>query len=335
MDRAGAIRKWVDAAARVAKDESILAPLVKSTGLSVENVRVGLARHVEHATDEEIDALVANAHSAESVHVILSASVFVAPVRAVALALAASDHVTVRSSRREPVFAEALVRAFDDARLTLAPDLAPRDVARGEIHIYGTNDTIASVRKAAQSGVIVRAHGTAMSVAVVTKNFARAAEKLAEDVTAFDQRGCLSPRAAFVVSHGDDDARAFARALFDALEARAKIVPRGALEKGELEDLAWWESTMQYAGTLHRGASCAVGALDETVYPPSGRHMLVHSIRDVGDLTRAIAGDARFVIAIGTDALAEVRAFAASQMRVTELGELQRPPLDGPVDRRA
>ncbi len=328
------LRKWIDAGARVAKDEAIIAPLVASTGLSAENVRIGLSRHLEtNATDAELDALARSAAPAERVHVILSASVFVAPLRAIALGLAASDRVTVRPSRREPVFAAALVREMNDARVALA-DVAPNEIERGEIHVYGLDATIARVREAAKPSVTVRGHGTAMSVALVTGDFARAAEKLAEDVTAFDQRGCLSPRVAFVVG----DARAFAKTLFDALEARAKIVPRGALEKGELEDLAWWESTIEYAGVLHRGAACAVGATagSQLVYPPSGRHMLVHALASAGDLPRVLGKDARFIVEVGSDApTSEVRALAPPHARVCALGEMQRPPLDGPVDRRA
>jgi hypothetical protein len=332
MTRFEALRKWIDACARVAKDDAIVLPLAQSTGLSVENVRIGLERHLEtNASDAELDALALAAKPAERVHVILSASVFVAPLRAIALALAASDCVTVRPSRREPLFAEALVRAMDDAHVTLARDARPEDVTRGEIHVYGSNETIALVRAAAKPEVFVRGHGTAMSVALVTADHAFAATKLAEDVTAFDQRGCSSPRVAFVVG----DARAFARTLFDALEARGALVPRGALDQNELEDFARWSSTIAYAGVLHRGASCAVGALDARAFPPSGRHILVRALETPGDLPRVLGEDARFVIAVGTDApIDSVRAFAPSHARVTALGELQRPPLDGPVDRR-
>jgi len=333
MNRRDVIRRWIDACARVAKDESLVAPLARSTGLSVENVRVGLARHLEiDATDAEIDALVARAVPAERVHVILPASVFVAPLRAVALALAASDRVTVRPSRREPVFAEAAARAFGDARVEIVRD-EPADIARGEIHVDGLDETVARVRRSARAGVVVRAHGTAMGVAVVTGDFTLAASSLAEDVTAFDQRGCLSPRVAFVTR----DADAFARALFVALEARATIVPRGALTSAEIAERATWESTIAFAGALHRGASCAVGVIDETssalgaALPPSGRHVLVRPLRNLGDLPRALNGA---VIAIGTDAPLDTVRALAPRTRVSAFGEMQRPRLDGPVDRR-
>ena len=219
--------------------------------------------------------------------------------------------------------------------MTLAEDVSVADVERGEIHVYGSNETIARVRDATQPHLIVRGHGTAMGAALVTGEFARAAASLAEDVTAFDQRGCLSPRVAFVLG----DARAFAETFFDALEARAVTVPRGTLTESEREDSTRWQSTIEYAGTLHRGSSCAVGAVGTAgtlAYPPSGRHVLVRALRDAGDLPRILGDDARFVITIGTDAPIEaIHAFAPSHARVCALGTMQSPPLDGPVDRRS
>jgi hypothetical protein len=320
------VRKLLEAAERVARDPAIVAPLALSTGLSREGVELALRKHLEtHATDEEIASLVAYAGQAERVHVILSANVFVAPLRAIAIAIAASDRVTVKPSRREPVFAKALIDAFGDPRVALASELPDS----GEIHVYGRDETIANVRRAAGPGVIVRGHGAGMGVALVTGDFARAAESLADDVIAFDQRGCLSPRVAFVVG----DAHAFGRALFEALEASA--VPRGTLDASESQELARWTSTLEYAGTLHRGASCAVGVLDARAIPPSGRHVLVRPLSAPDDLLAALGEDTRFVTAIGSDLpLDSLRAIAPAHARLSGLGAMQRPPLDGPVDLR-
>lgn len=319
------VRALVAAAARVARDPTIVARLVASTGLSRENVELGLSRHLEtDATDEEIAALVASAGRAESVHVILSASVFVAPLRAIAIAFAASDRVTVRPSRREPVFATALVGELGDARVTIGEARAP-----ARIDVYGRDETIARVR-AANPGAVVRGHGAGMGVAVVTGDLARAAEALAEDVTAFDQRGCLSPRVAFV-----RDARAFGRTLFDALEARGKRVPRGPLGQDERQELARWSATVAYGGEIHRGDSCAVGVLDSPAIPPTGRHVLVRPLASASALPAALGELARWVIAVGSDlAPAELRPFAPAHARVSALGAMQRPPFDGPVDLR-
>jgi hypothetical protein len=330
---AGDVKKLLAAARRVAGDPAIAEELVRSTGLSRENVAIGLSRHLEiDATDAEIDALASGAAPAEAVHVILSASVFVAPLRAIALALAASDRVTVRPSRREPIFARALALALGDPRVRIEEARDVGSIVSGEIHVYGRDETIASVRGAARPGIVVRGHGAGFGVALVAGEPARAAEALAEDVTAFDQRGCLSPRLAFVVG----DARGFARAAFDALEARGRRVPRGALEPAESEDAARWSSAIAYGGELHRGASCMVGllpsggGLDARALPPTGRHLLVRPLGAPAELGAALGELARFVLAVGADVPVAVPAHA----RLSALGAMQRPPLDGPVDRR-
>jgi hypothetical protein len=320
------LRELLDAAARVARDDSIVGPLVRSTGLSPENVRLGLDKHLEtSATDAELDALIGSVSSVSRVHVILSPSVFVAPLRAIALAMAASDHVTVKPSKREPEFARLLVAALGSPRVMLAPDVTPEDVLEGEIHVDGRDDTITAIRS--RASVPVRGHGHGMGVALVTGDFVRAAEALVSDIVPFDQRGCLSPRVVFVVG----DAPSFARLLFDALEQTT--IPRGALDSGETPDLAWWASTVEYAGVLHRGVSCAVGTVSSgTPIPPSGRHVLVRGLDSPAALNTALGDDARFVIAVGSDEPAA--SFAPLHARVSALGHMQRPPLDGPVDRR-
>lgn len=313
------VKKLLEAAARVARDPGLVEPLVRSTGLSPENVRLGLARHLEtHATDTELAALERSVTRTTRVHVILSPSVFVAPLRAIALGLAAGARVTVKPSRREAFFSRALVEAFDDPDVRLAPEMSPEDVAEGEIHVYGRAETLASVR--ARARVPVRAHGPGMGVAVVTGDLHAAARALADDVVPFDQRGCLSPRVAFVVG----DAPAFARLLFDALESHP--VARGALEEAESSALARFCDTVTFGGTLHRGASSAVGVLDRVLIPPTGRHVLVVPIA-----SPEAVPELPHVIAVGTDAPSlPCPPFA----RLSRLGEMQRPPLDGPVDRR-
>jgi hypothetical protein len=331
-DKRASIRRLLDAAARVARDEALVRELVSSTGLSRENVMLGLSRHLEtEATDAELDALIAGVTETPRVHVILSASVFVAPLRAIALALAATNRVTVKPSRREPHFARALVRELAHPNVSLTLDLQPEDVPEGEIHVYGRNDTISRVRERASEAVTVRGHGAGMGVALVTGDLATAALALASDIVPFEQRGCLSPKVVFTVGSDGTD---FARLLFDALEERAQTIPRGALDQGETQDLALWAATMEYAGELHRGASCAVGVLGDAMVPPSGRHVQVRPLPTAPDLALALGQDARFVVAVGSDTLDVARAVAPAHARVSALGMMQRPPLDGPVDLR-
>src|SRR5580704_4810894 len=105
-ERVHDVRRLLAAACRVYDDRARLVPaLVEATGLSPQGIELGFASLEREATDEELEAMVAAAGDAGHVHIVLSANVFVAAMRALALALAAAPRVTVRPSPRDPVLA--------------------------------------------------------------------------------------------------------------------------------------------------------------------------------------------------------------------------------------
>ena len=94
----------------------------------------------------------------------------------------------------------------------------------------------------------------------------------------FDQRGCLSPRAA-LVEGGAARAAAFARALHDALDALAARVPRGSLDASTTAEIALYRATIQAVGELCEGRDHVVGLDPEPralVLPPAAR--VVHVV---------------------------------------------------------
>src|SRR6185295_14588682 len=100
----------------------------------------------------------------------------------------------------------------------------------GVVHVYGGDDAIAEHRAKLPEAVVLRAHGPGLGVAVLDSEEDAAA--LAADVVVFDQRGCLSPRFAFV-DGGSERARRLAEALFAELEARGTEVPPGSAAETE------------------------------------------------------------------------------------------------------
>lgn len=330
-----AARAVYDARARLTSD------LVQSTGLSPEGVELGFSCLEREATDSQLRALVAAAGDAPAVHVILSANVFVAPLRALAIARAASGHVTVRPSPRDPTLARALVDAAGDRALTLAGDRDAAAVAVGEIHVYGRDATIAAVRAAARRGVAVVGHAAGLGVAIVTRAAVagEAAEAVASDVVPFDQRGCLSPR--LVLVEGDEArGEGLALALHERLSAWGARVPRGELSTQEREDAVRWRDSLAFAGRVWSGSGHTVAlapasapASASALVPPPGRHVLVAPVDGPDAAAALLAPIARFVVAVGTDDPARIA--APARARVSPLGGMQRPPLDGPVDRRS
>jgi hypothetical protein len=319
------LRAIVDAAAVVARDPKLRSALVSSTRPSPEGVAHALRECLElDVTDAELAQVAQHAVATSRVHVILSANVFVAPLRALVLARAAAPTVTVRPSRREPVFARALVEQLGSDAIRIA-DEKVEDITEGEIHVYGRDETIADVVRRARAPVI--GHGAGMGIAFLPRDaeLRAAARALARDVAAFDQRGCLSPRIAFV----EGDSAAFATILADELEEIEKIVPRGELDDDERREAVRWADTVAFAGELHRRATAIVGHADALAVPPPGRHVHVTAWRSA-----ALESIAPFVVTVGAPSIAAATAMAPAHARPAALGQMQRPRLDGPVDRR-
>lgn len=320
-----AVKDLVAAARRVAARRGELEDaLCKATGLSREGVELGWSHLELEPSEQELASLMSAAPPADEVAVLLSANVFVAALRALALAVAAAPRVRVRPSRRDPVLARALVAELASPAVVLDEALEVEAVTRGELHLYGSDATVAAVR--AKATVPLRAHGSGFGVAVVRSPADAAA--VADDVVAFDQRGCLSPR--LVVALGTD-AEAMGEALHEALSASP--IPRGALRPDEAAESARYEATMAYAGRAFVGRDHVVGVAPEgapLLLPPPHRHVHVVACPSPAAARALLAPVARSIVAVGGDA----EGIAPAHARRSALGQMQRPPLDGPVDRR-
>jgi hypothetical protein len=316
--------------------------LVEATGLSVEGVELGLRECLETSpSDDEVGALVSSVAPARAAHVVLSASVFVAAHRAVALALAASPSVFVKPSRREPEMARLLAEAAPDL-FTIVDEIQPED---GDVvFAYGADETLAAIESRLPRTVRFEGHGTGFGVVAVDAapasdaELAAAAAAVARDVVPFDQRGCLSPRLALVEGSADRG-RTFAEALAQALVEAERRVPRGQLSASEAAEIVHYRDTMRYAGELFGSARSGWVGLDVTDGSPSlspvGRNL--HVIVSYNVKPR-LASVSRWVTTIGiqgsksfADHLREAVPFA----RRCALGHMQRPLFDGPVDLRA
>ncbi len=331
------VRKVVRAGVAVAerRDPALFSSIVASTGLSREGVVHALEVALEReATEEELRSLVSRVRPAEAVTVVLAANVFTASVRAVALALAASQRVFVRPSRRDPAFARALVQTLADPRVTCVSDV-PRV---GVVHAYGRDATLRAI--AVETGVPVWAHGAGLGAAVVSRraDVRASAALLAQDVILFDQRGCLSPRVAFVV--GDlGRSQDFASALAAELASAEERVPCGPFSSAERAAVLVARDVACMCGDVVGEVGRMVAILEPggdalpPLFPP-GRHITVVSAPDEATVGARLAAFGQAVVAVGGDDASFARRVAPPWARVASLGQLQRPRLDGPVDLR-
>lgn len=341
-----AARRLADA--RTPEGVEVRAAMVRQGPLSEPGVDLALREHLElDPSPSERAALIEAAGDAEYVHVLLSANVFVGALRALALAVAAAPRVTVRMSRRESVFARELLRAVEDpdfgepVRYAETPWLEPDlDEARCEVHLYGHDATLAQVAATLPAGIRVRAHGAGMGIAVVggTAELGDAAEAIAASVIPFDQRGCLSPRVV-LIEGGHERASSLAHQLASSLARGAQRVPIGTLSPEERAETTRYRDTCRMVGDLFEAGGGCVGLTSETFWvPPVGRNLHVVSC-DPSRAAVLLSPLRRVVAAVGIagsehDALPAAVLEVLPRARVSAADRMQKPPLDGPVDRR-
>ena len=340
--RAARVRRWLEQLRVLTDAHHPLGMLARrdlpgATRLSAEHIEWALTQAFEvHASDNELLALVDRTVAAPAAHVLLSANVFVGALRAIAIALASSEHVYVRASRREPLTAALLYEAAP-AAFTLVENLTP---APGEhLWAYGTDATLASLRQTLPPGVVLHSHGSGFGVLLIdaaaqlnTSDF----DAMALDIAAFDQRGCLSPR--FVVLEDERaQAVAFARSLRDALTRIATQLPVGAIDSDTVAAARRHRSVWRYLGEVFE-SPCGTVSLDcdrqPWGTPPSGRS--VH-VRWTENALEDLVGLGHAVTAVGSrhDAsLAATIQALCPAVRWSPFGSMQRPRLDGPVDIR-
>ncbi len=340
--RARRVERVVALGARIADGDDPLGKearrdLEGTSGLSAEGVELALAEHLEVAIgSDDLVSLLAAVDVAPRCQVILAANVCTAALRAIALALAAAPEVTIRPSRRDPGLAPILARELG---IGVIEDITT--AAGDALHVYGSDATIAAVRAKAAPGVRVMGHGTGLGIAIVSAgvDLDGAARALAADVIPFDQRGCLSPRLALV--EGDEArAAAFAEALHGALGDLGERVPRGEpLDDATRAAIALYGAAIDAVGERFAGPQHVVGldpAPRALTLPPAARVVQVVPAGAI-DAPRLLGSWARFLTTVGDagpGALLDATLALAPEARRARLGRMQRPPLDGPVDRR-
>ncbi len=101
----------------------------------------------------------------------------------------------------------------------------------------GSDETLAAIRQKLPPAARFVGYGTQVSFGYVTREALErhahaVAEQAAADVTAWNQRGCLSPHVIYVEDSGSGTGEDFAELLAGKLEALEKTHPRGALSAG-------------------------------------------------------------------------------------------------------
>lgn len=341
------VREFLQAAS-VLKDpthplgQKARAQLPAATGLSPQNTEWALTHALEvDASDDDLRKLCDRTPPCARAHVLLSANVFVAALRAIAIGIASAPSVCVRPSRRESTMVELLADAAP-GQFQRVDEIRP---AAGEhCWAYGTDETLTALKRAWPPGVTLHGHGHGYGVAILDASdlldqpaISAISVALAVDIAAFDQRGCLSPRVVLVTQCPNVEAQ-LAHCLAEALSQRELKIPVGQLSHAERAELQRYRATLCVVGQCIQAGQGLVTfetAPMPWMLPPIGR--AIH-VRGVPKVTDELNAHRRELTTIGVGSansrLASRLAGEFPTVRIAEIGNMQTPPLDGPVDLR-
>jgi hypothetical protein len=312
--------------------------LQHTTGLSRPSIDFALEHCLEQrSSSADLATLLARTPPATRALVLLSANVFVAPLRAIVLSRAASPVVLVRASRRDPALAEALLELVPHA-FELVSELQPE--AGDHLWAYGADATLAQVRAALPSGVKFHGHGFGFGAVVVDYGAGDAdlvhdARAIALDTVMFDQQGCLSPRLV-LVSGSPDSAPRLVQALAQELRRLSVALPAAVEPPEALAERRRFLDAATYAfEVVQAGLGFVSLSLDARLeLPPAGRNLHVACVTDAAEALASLRPQLTCVAVRGPAQLQRRLQLALPGARCCELGQMQRPPLDGPVDLR-
>jgi len=378
---AGVLELWRDP--RSEWRRRLAAELPGATGFSPENVREGLARGLAPFSG---DALLALARSElgdptrldaasdcmlsgfDATAVVLAGAIPQPSLLALLAPLVLRSPVLAKPASRDPVtpgLVAASIAAVDPelARcIAIAPFSSHDDaclralLAADCISATGSDASIAALAARVRPPRRVVSAGHRLSVAALGPDaldgaaLATAAEGIALDVALWDQQGCLSPLAVYVVGGTDTTSDRVAESLARALEALERRLPRGKLDlEAGISFLHECDSAELRAAAggpvrLLGGVSqrfAVVREADAAMRPaPLQRFVRVHPVGDARAFCTALrplaphlAGVA--IAGFGPEADAVARGLAElGASRLCRPGELQAPPLAWHHDNR-
>ncbi len=345
-----------------------------ATGFSAPMVREGLARGLdawsgdalrelvarEIGTPERLDSARARMAAGFDVTALLLAGSIPMPTLVSLLApLALRSPVLAKSASRDPVTPRLLARSLAETDAELAQCLEIVDIPGADaertgalleadcVVATGSDETISAVRARVQPDrrLVVRGHRVSVAALGAASNGDAALEdvaaRLALDVALWDQLGCLSPIAVYVV--GEDAADQVAAALARALAAAERRWPRGTIDAAAAAAIAHERADAELRRAA--GRRVALHASEASLWTviredgseprpaPLHRFVRVLPVRDATALPAALAPLAAHLAGIAIEGFGphtgglerELADLGAS--RICAPGRLQAPPL--------
>jgi hypothetical protein len=275
--------------------------------------------------------------------VIAARTLPVSAMRQLLWARALGAEVTLKPASGQEALGRALTLGCDGPRegLTcLTPEPAAREAviasavgSHDAIVVLGADDTVTRLAALVDPRQAFVGYGHRVSAALVTaRPTPRELSGLARDLTAWDQTGCLSPRVLWVT--GADSLTGLVGELAEALaEATRQLGPLPA-DAAHAQHTAWVRAVMT-AQPVRRVGSWVLAtprAIDDTGPTPLPRWL---DICPLAPDRLAAAMPSLSTLGLGAGVPRALIAPTPPWLRVCDLGEMQRPPLDWLQDGQA
>ncbi len=361
---------WGDPASPWRQD--LAARLPAHTGFSPPTVRKGLAVGLDHWNGSVLEAVVkrevgdparldADGPAAimgfEHTACVLAGSIPMPTIQALLLPLALRSPVLAKTASRDDLTARAVAQSLaeTDPGLGRCVEVVDFDSSDEEasarlleapcIVAMGSDSTLSRLRQNVQPHQRWVGYGHRLSVAIKGAQVPGDAwaERMALDIALWDQAGCLSPAAIYVVGNSRD-ADESAASLANALEAAEKRWPRGDITTATAASIRIERDEAR----VRQGAGHDVRVLGEDSSPwtlvredsaswrasPLHRFIRVHPVADAESCAAALRPLGPHLAAVALDAMeGEVPGFdrklaELGASRIVPAGRMQAPPFD-------
>jgi hypothetical protein len=358
------------------------AELPEATGFSPEVVREGLRLGLEPWSGAKLRELVAReltepkdlarddefVSGFDTTAVVLAGSIPMPTLLGLIAPLALHSPVLAKTSSHDPVTARHVARSLAESDPLLgrciacvefpshASDCVDALLTADCVVAYGSDETMAAIRSRIPPSRRLVEYGHRLSVAVIDPTqlsdaeLGDAAGRLALDIAVWDQLGCLSPIAAFVIDPDGNAVTRFAERIAEPLADLAVRLPRGRTdpaasalashERAEAEmRAAAGAQVVVYTGQA--GGWSVIAESDATARPaPLHRFIRIHPVSNHDALPAALLPLSRHLAAVGlagfgstTRKTARILAQLGAS-RICAVGSMQSPPLTWRHDNR-
>jgi len=268
-----------------------------------------------------------------------------------------------KPASEEPVFPALFARSIAAVDPKLAAAVAILPWAGGDTAVeaaafaaseavvaYGSDASVESIGARVPPDVRFVGHGHRVSFAVVGREaldlgtLGSLAERVAYDVSLFDQQGCVSPHVIYVERGGAIPPEAFAERLAEAMAAFERAMPRGRLAVEEASAIQQVRTEAELRELREEpirlflspgGTAWTVIYEDDPTFVPSclNRVVRVKALADIGELPNLVRPISRYLQTVGTAMSPERRDRLADALaplgvcRVCPIGEMPHPPL--------